>query len=85
MSLYAKYVKRACENLGVPSDGDQDQSNQKKNGKNMLKANAYPRDLKKDYELAKAAAEAPVVPLDTDFLGGFKNFNENRYDIPKDK
>ena len=51
----------------------------------MLKANAYPRDLKKDYELAKAAAEAPVVPLDIDFLGGFKNFNENRYDIPKDK
>lgn len=82
MSLYARYVKRACENLGVPSDEDGEQKKQTNNGKSMLKANAYPRDLKKEYELAQAAAEAPVTPLDTDFLGQFKNFNPNRYDIP---
>ncbi len=85
MSLYSRYVKRACENLGVPSDNEQDQQNQKQNGKSMLKSNAYPRDLKKEYELAKAAAEAPVVPLDTDFLSTFQNFNPNRYDIPTDE
>ena len=84
MSLYAKYVKRACENLGVPSDGEKEELNQKKNGKNRRKANAYTRDLNKYYELAKAAAEAPVVPLDTDFLGGFKNNNTKGYDIPKE-
>ena len=80
--LYARYVKRACENLGVPSDGN-DESKQS-NAKGKLSASAYPRDLKKEYELAKAASEAPVVPLDTDFLGQFKNFNPNRYDIPTD-
>ncbi len=85
MSLYSRYVKRACENLGVPSDGEKEEQNQKKNGKSMLKPNAYPRDLKKEYELAKAAAEAPVVPLDTDFLSTFQNFNPNRYDIPTDE
>lgn len=85
MSLYSRYVKRACENLGVPSDGEKEEQNQKKNGKSMLKSNAYPRDLKKEYELAKAAAEAPVVPLDTDFLSTFQNFNPNRYDIPTDE
>ena len=85
MSLYARYVKRACENLGVPSDGEKEEQNQNKNGKSMLKSNAYPRDLKKEYELAKAAAEAPVVPLDTDFLSTFQNFNPNRYDIPTDE
>ena len=79
MSLYARYVKRACENLGVPSDGEKEEQNQNKNGKSMLKSNAYPRDLKKEYELAKAAAEAPVVPLDTDFLNSFSTFNPNKY------
>ena len=78
--LYARYVKRACENLGVPSDGNDE--GKQPNAKGKLSASAYPRDLKKEYELAKAAAEAPVVPLDTDFLGQFKNFNPNRYDIP---
>jgi len=85
MSLYSRYVKRACENLGVPSDGEKEEQNQNKNGKSVLKSNAYPRDLKKEYELAKAAAEAPVVPLDTDFLSTFQNFNPNRYDIPTDE
>lgn len=80
--LYARYVKRACENLGVPSDGNDE--GKQTNTKGKLSASAYPRDLKKEYELAKAAADAPVVPLDTDFLGQFKNFNPNRYDIPTD-
>ena len=75
--LYARYVKRACENLGVSPDGNAE--DKQSNAKGKLSASAYPRDLKADMELAKKAAETPPTPLDTDFLGQFSTFNPNRY------
>lgn len=78
--LYGRYVKRACENLGVPEDGDKD--SRKKNAKGQLSMGAYPRDLKAERELAKKAAETPPTPLDKDFLSNFSQFNPNKYKIP---
>ena len=75
--LYARYVKRACENLGVPSD--EKEEDKQSNAKGKLSASAYPRDLKADMELAKKAAETPPTPLDVDFLNGFSTFNPNKY------
>ena len=75
--LYARYVKRACENLGVPSDGNDD--GKQSNAKGKLSASAYPRDLKAEMDLAKKAAETPPTPLDTDFLSSFSMFDQNKY------
>ena len=75
--LYARYVKRACENLGVPSDGNDEGKQQNTKGK--LSASAYPRDLKAEMDLAKKAAETPPTPIDTDFLSRFSTFDANEY------
>ena len=75
--LYARYVKRACENLGVPSDGNDE--GKQSNAKGKLSASSYPRDLKAELDLAKKAAETPPTPIDTEFLNRFSTFDASEY------
>lgn len=71
--IYRSYAKRACENLGVSPDSEDEDVN-----KAPLKESDYPKEFKK---LSKKEREdfSDKFASDEDFLSAFSGFNKDKF------
>lgn len=72
--IYKQYAKRACENLGVSSD----EENEDTDSKHALKESDYPIEFKKLDKRERKEALKEFVNTD-DFMKQFPGFNKDKY------
>ena len=80
--IYKSYCRRACENLGVSPDVDNEENEDKKV---TLRESDYPKEFKKLTQKEKEEREKYSNTFDSneDFLSQFPMFNADKYTNPK--